>query len=99
MGFYLNTVNATIALLLLTSITVFLWFRHPVTNWGDVSQALMYHQVRKYLLRIDEGRFHAKYWRPSVLLFVDDFETTQMHSMVNFCNDMKKGGLLVLGNV
>ena len=97
--FLLNWSYSLVGVLLLTAIFVFVWWRAPVTNWGDVSQALMYHQVRKYLLRIDEGRFHAKYWRPSVLLFVDDFETTQMHSMVNFCNDMKKGGLLVLGNV
>ena len=43
--FYLNSLNAVIALVLLISITIFLWFRHPATNWGDVSQALMYHQV------------------------------------------------------
>jgi potassium/chloride transporter 9 len=94
--FYLNALNATVALVLLIGITIFLWFRHPATNWGDVSQALMYHQVRKYLLRLDvDAVEHSKFWRPSILLFVDDMRT----DLIDFCRTLKKGGLLVLGNV
>ena len=93
--FVLSPLNSAVALILLVGITIFIWFRHPVTNWGDVSQALMYHQVRKYLLRLDENAEHAKFWRPSIVLFLDDMKT----DMIGFCRTLKKGGLLVLGNV
>ena len=43
-----------LAIVLLGALFVYVWWKHPATDWGDVSQALMYHQVRKYLLRIDE---------------------------------------------
>jgi hypothetical protein len=56
----------------------------------------MYHQVRKYLLRLDvDAVEHSKFWRPSILLFVDDMRT----DLIDFCRTLKKGGLLVLGNV
>jgi hypothetical protein len=37
----------------------------------------------------------AKYWRPSLLLLADDFEAEQL--LVHFCNDLKKGGVFMLG--
>jgi len=49
---------------------IYVHYSAPVTSWGDVTQALIYHQVRKYLLRLDERRAHPKFWRPSVLLLV-----------------------------
>ena len=98
--FVLDPGMSAVSLLLLLSLFVFVWWRHPATDWGDISQALMYHQVRKYLLKIDETKTtHTKFWRPSVLLFVDDYSATQIKGMVNFCREIKKGGLMVLGNV
>ena len=48
------------------------------------------------MLRLDvDAVEHSKFWRPSILLFVDDMRT----DLIDFCRTLKKGGLLVLGNV
>jgi len=93
--FLLDWVFALVSLLILCLIFFYLVKRGPDVIWGDVSQSVIFHQVRKYLLRLDKRKQHNKLWRPSILLLLDKLDVR----LVDFCNTLKKGGLFVIGNV
>jgi solute carrier family 12 (potassium/chloride transporters), member 9 len=92
--FFLDYKHGIIGVCILLCLVVYLTFRGPVTQWGDVSQALMFHQVRKFLLMLGDSP-HSKYWRPNMLVLTDDVNS----AILGFCNKIKKGGLMVVGDV
>lgn len=93
--FFVDGISASGCVGILVFLFLVIHYTSPPKSWGDVSQSLIYHQVRKYLLRLRQE--HVKFWRPQILLFVKDLETE--HKMVSFCNSLKKGALFVLGHV
>ena len=93
--FFIEPTYAAASILLMIILFSFIHVRHVPVTWGDVSQALIYHQVRKYLLRLEVQCL--KYWRPQILLLVVNPRSS--FSAVQFANWMKKGGLFVLGHV
>ncbi len=49
-----------------------------------MSQSIIYHQVRRYLLRLDADNQHLQNWRPSVLLLVAPGRVNT--HLLEFCN-------------
>lgn len=93
--FFVDGLYATGCVGILISIFLIIHYTTPPKSWGDVSQSLIYHQVRKYLLRLRQE--HVKFWRPQILLFVND--PRRQYELIQFCNSLKKGALFVLGHV
>lgn len=93
--FFVDGLYASGCVGILIVLFLLIHYLTPPKSWGDVSQSLIYHQVRKYLLRLRQE--HVKYWRPQILLFIND--PRNQLQLVKFCNHLKKGGLFVLGHV
>ena len=93
--FFVDGVYATGCIVVIILIFLVIHYCTPPKSWGDVSQSLIYHQVRKYLLRLRQE--HVKFWRPQILLLVND--PRRQFRLIQFCNALKKGALFVLGHV
>lgn len=94
--YLVDGVSATSVIVFLVFLIMMIHYSTPPLNFGDISQLLIYHQVRKYLLRL-KLQMSVKYWRPQILLLCDNPRTSW--NLIGFCNHLKKGGLYVLGHV
>ncbi|KAI1138763.1 amino acid permease-domain-containing protein [Hypoxylon sp. FL0543] len=93
--FFVDETYAASAVCVLIFLFLIIHYTSPPKHWGDVSQNLIYHQVRKYLLRLKPE--HIKFWRPHIILLIND--PRHQTRLIRFCNSLKKGSLYILGHV
>ncbi|KAI0840009.1 amino acid permease-domain-containing protein [Hypoxylon sp. FL0890] len=93
--FFIDETYAASAICVLIFLFLIIHYTSPPKHWGDVSQNLIYHQVRKYLLRLKPE--HIKFWRPQIILLIND--PRHQTRLIQFCNSLKKGSLYILGHV
>ncbi|CAD5118470.1 DgyrCDS7174 [Dimorphilus gyrociliatus] len=97
MCFLVNPVFSGVGVSCMLLTFVALHLRAFPTSWGSFSQALIFHQVRKYMLMLDTRKEHVRFWRPHVLLLANNARSSL--GSIFLCNDLKKSGLYVIGNV
>eukprot|EP00164_Ancoracysta_twista_P020204 GFYU01035991.1.p1 GENE.GFYU01035991.1~~GFYU01035991.1.p1 ORF type:complete len:478 (-),score=110.11 GFYU01035991.1:504-1937(-) len=94
----LDPVRAFVCILLFVAMFVYIQWSSPPNQWGGVSQAIIFHQVRKYLLRLPRKQ-HVKNWRLQLMLLAKSPESNANH--IHFCNHIcrNKGSMYLIGNI
>ena len=87
--FVINPGATVVAILISYGIYFYLERRSTIRTWGDVRSGIWFALARRSLLNLERSVFHAKNWRPNILVF-----TGQPHNrapLVEIANLLSRG--------
>ncbi len=87
--FVINPGATVVAILISYGIYFYLERRSTIRTWGDVRNGIWFALARRSLLNLERSVFHAKNWRPNILVF-----TGQPHNrapLVEIANLLSRG--------
>ncbi|MXY95100.1 MAG: amino acid permease [Caldilineaceae bacterium SB0670_bin_27] len=87
--FVINPAATVLAILISYGIYFYLERRSTIRTWGDVRNGIWFALARRSLLNLERSVFHAKNWRPNILVF-----TGQPHNrapLVEIANLLSRG--------
>lgn len=93
--FIIDRANAILSLFITSGLIIMLHYNASPQLYGDIFQLILYHQVRKYLLRLKHD-LSVECWRPQILLLCNNIHSS--FNLIKFCNQLKKGGLYLIGH-
>lgn len=67
--FVINPLATIFAILVSYGIYFFLERRSTIRTWGDVRNGIWFSLARRSLLNLERSIYHAKNWRPNILVF------------------------------
>jgi len=100
--FYLQWIYALMTIVIILAIYLYIQCYFEGKHlWVDVVQALMFKMARGAMLGMENSADSFKYWRPSLLFITPRREFIEtagsLVPLISRLNDVKKSGLLVLG--
>ena len=90
---FLNTKHAGMTCGIWLAIALYIHFTADDKPWGDVSQAILFRGILSRLKTLVQRRDHAKFWRSSMLLLVQDADLP----LLTLCKYMTMEGLFIIG--
>lgn len=65
--FLINSVWATVSILMMAVIYFFIYRKQVESRWGDLNSGLIFERTRKNMLKLEKMLYHPKNWRPIIL--------------------------------
>ncbi len=67
--FVINSLATVVAILISYGIYFYLERRSTIRTWGDVRNGIWFSLARQSLLNLERSVYHARNWRPNILVF------------------------------
>ena len=96
--FLINWIWATVAIVGMMGLYVYIASKQVETRWGDLQDGLLFERTRRNLLKLEKQLHHPKNWRP-IILALSGASQTRPHLSIYGHWFAAGRGVLSLGNV
>ncbi len=96
--FLINPAWAIVSVIAMAGIFVYLRRQELESSWGDVVSGTLFDRVRRNLLQLEDVAYHAKNWRPAILI-MGGGSGERLYMAAQGRRLAGSHGLLILGHV